>query len=103
MTRTPQQKLPRRRIKADKPTGRCAIELRAGGMTFDEIGRVIRTGASAPRYWWNLHQQIGDAMFDTLEFGEVVRIPAMPRMGYHRYDEDTRARLNIWLEEVICE
>ena len=95
-------RIPRRRVKATKEVVRRALELRASGMTFADVGRAIGTGASAPQYWWNLHAEIGDAMFDTLEFEDPtqrVKVPAL-RYRWHEYDADTWERLRVWLGEV---
>ena len=96
-------RIPRRRVKATKDVVRRAIELRASGMTFADVGCAIGTGESAPRYWWNLHAEIGDAMFDVLKFEEPiqqqVKVPAL-RYRWREYDADTWERLRVWLGEV---
>jgi len=99
---TDRSRAPKKCIKSSRDVVRQAITMRQSGMTFADIGDALHISDSSPRYWYNLHRKIGDAMFDTLEFEDPtqrVKVPAL-RYRWHEYDADTRERLRVWLGEV---
>jgi len=100
---TDRSRAPKKRIKSSRDVVRKAITMRQSGMTFVDIGDALHISDSSPRYWYNLHRKIGDAMFDTLQFEDPtqqVKVPTAPKSGWHKYDADTWERLRIWLGEV---